>query len=168
MVIITVWVLFNCCHFSNPPLWIWSQPQSGSKSRFKKWHHISGWCKATRPQLFLQPQTDLMRNAVFTIVRPQKQLSYAPTAGLTLETSKSVSLQLSQWNFVLGGKKSPLGLFEGAGTKFATIFLFVSLCIVSNLWFCVEEPQGNTNCMKGALKKAGSLSRGNTVATSRV
>lgn len=172
MVIITVWVLFNCCNFSPPPLLcIWFQPQSGSKSRFKKWHHIVGWCKVTRPQLFLQPQTDLMRNAVFTIVRPQKQLSYAPTAGLTSETSKSLSLQLSQRNFlqVLGGKKkSPQGLFEEAGTKFATIFLFASVCIVSNFWFCVEEPQGNTNCMQGALKKAGSLSRGNTVATSRI
>lgn len=108
MVIITVWVLFNCCNFSPPPLLcIWFQPQSGRKSRFKKWHHIVGWCKVTRPQLFLQPQTDLMRNAVFTIVRPQKQLSYAPTAGLTSETSKSLSLKLSQQNFlqVLGGKK---------------------------------------------------------------
>lgn len=78
--------------FVNPQPCIRSQPQSGSKSRFKKWHHISGWCKAQRPQLFLQPQTDLMRNAVFTTVRPQKQWHYEPIVGLTPEMLKSVRL----------------------------------------------------------------------------
>lgn len=114
MVIITVWVLFNCCHFSLPP------PSFAfglnHNSRFKKWHHFCGWCKALRPQLFLQPQTGLMRNAVFTIARPQKQLTYVPIAGLS-EMLKSVSL--------LGGKKITTGSLWGCREK---VFHNISVC----------------------------------------
>lgn len=76
-----------------------------------------------------------------------------------VDDSKSATVTGKLFSHAGREKQSPLSFFQRLGQSLPQYFC--------NFWFCAEEPKGNAECTKGALRKAWSRHSRHLVGTRR-